>query len=218
MLPLSLPPRALSDPPPEGNEIENSSTLVDLNSDKETDGTQLSDRRRAVASRNAAPVRWTDWHTHRIDWVAGKSSWFVDGRHYLDKAYGVPTVPSYLILNMWSDGGVWSGEMQPQHEARLEIEWIEMVYNISDESPSRSGSKTRRRRRAAAAAGCRVVCTVDGAGANGILNGGVQNPAPSSAGPRNSTLWSGTDDRQFIIATAIGATVAAVLYIVDTTF
>lgn len=193
-----------------------------MNSDKETDGTQLTDRRRAVGARNAAPVAWTDWHTHRIDWVDSKSSWFVDGRHYLDKAYGVPTVPSYLILNMWSDGGVWSGEMQPLHEARLEIEWVEMVFNVSDESPSRSRSKTRRRllRRASQAAGddCRVVCTVDDAGATGILNGGIQSPRPSAAGPRNSTLWSGTDDRQFIIATAIGATVAAVLYIIDTTF
>lgn len=198
-----------------------------MNSDKKTDGTQLPDRRRAVGARNAMPVAWTDWHTHRIDWVTSKSSWFVDGRHYLDKAYGVPTVPSYLILNMWSDGGMWSGEMQPLDEARLEIEWVEMVFNISDESPSRSKFKTRRRlrRRATQAAAddyddddCSVVCTVDDAGATGILNGGIQSPRLSAAGPRNSTLWSGTDDRQFIIATAIGATVAAVLYIIDTTF
>src|SRR5437588_10347805 len=67
----------------EGNEIPGASTEVDLLSN---------------ASPIVKSVRWDEWHTHRIDWVKGKSSWFVDGVHLLDTRYSVPTVPSYFVM------------------------------------------------------------------------------------------------------------------------
>jgi beta-glucanase (GH16 family) len=159
---------------------------------------------------------WTDWHTHRIDWVEGKSSWYIDGEHIVDKTYGVPTVPAFFILNMWSDGGMWSGEMAENSEARLEIEWMEMAFNISDDgSPSRSRAKSRRN---TSRLDCAVECAVDdgGKGALHSRDYPLSDTPSSSSARRNSTMWSGTDDREFMIATAIGATVAVVLYIVDT--
>ncbi|CCX08486.1 concanavalin A-like lectin/glucanase domain-containing protein [Pyronema domesticum] len=184
-----------------GNEIKDASTLVDLNSLAQVDGTALTDKRSTVS--------WEDWHTHRIDWVAGKSSWYVDGKLVLEKTYSVPTIPSYLTLNMWSDGGMWSGEMKPGHEAKLEIEWIEMAYNTTDTTPTR-------RKRAVTQLDCKVTCK-DNSSDSGVLNGGWQKVGITSAGKKRIVygFWSGTDDREFAIATAIGATMAVVLYIVD---
>jgi beta-glucanase (GH16 family) len=122
---------------------------------------------------------WEDWHTHRIDWVEGKSSWYVDGVHVLDKTYGVPTTTAYLVLNMWSDGGVWSGEMEVDGEARLEIEWIEMAFNTSgaiDETDDDDSGSSKRKR--ADSGACSHVCTVD-------------DETPDSAAGRNSAFWSG---------------------------
>lgn len=77
-----------------GNEIVGASTSVNLNTGAKLDGSEDPD----VLRRSTPNVRWDQWHTHRLDWVHGRNSWFVDGKHYLDKAYGVPSVPSYLVL------------------------------------------------------------------------------------------------------------------------
>jgi hypothetical protein len=55
-----------------------------------------------------------------------------DGEMQEEKSYGVPQYPSLLIVNSWSDGGAWSGNMSLGESAYLGIEWIEMAYNTSD--------------------------------------------------------------------------------------
>lgn len=77
-----------------GNEIIGASTSVNLDTREQLDGSEDPD----VLRRSLPDVRWDQWHTHRLDWVQGRNSWFIDGEHYLDKTYGVPTVPSYLVL------------------------------------------------------------------------------------------------------------------------
>ncbi|KAA8914609.1 concanavalin A-like lectin/glucanase domain-containing protein [Sphaerosporella brunnea] len=150
-----------------GNQIPNASTRADLITNNLTDGTQLT-------SKRSPEFSWSDWHTHRIDWTAGKSSWFVDGNHVLDKTYGVPTATAYLVLNMWSDGGVWSGVMDVGKEARLEIEWIEMAFNTSDEE----GMGKREREPGQGGDGCRKLCVVDDSApslsAAGRIGGGLR--------------------------------------------
>ncbi|KAJ9648016.1 hypothetical protein H2199_001793 [Coniosporium tulheliwenetii] len=54
---------------------------------------------------------WREWHTHRIDWLEGRSSWYVDGELMARSEYSVPRKPSGLVMNLWSDGGSWSGNM-----------------------------------------------------------------------------------------------------------
>lgn len=78
-----------------GNEIPGASTSVNMATGAKLDGQYDPDSKR---KRTTTDIRWDQWHTHRIDWVEGRSSWFVDGDHYLDKKYGVPTIPSYLVL------------------------------------------------------------------------------------------------------------------------
>jgi len=118
-------------------------------------------KRSLLSPRADGDRAWTEWHTHRIDWVAGKSSWYIDGELQLEKTYGVPTVPSYVVLNMWGDGGVWSGEMKVGAEARLEIQWMEMAFNTSGpaEGPVDDGENAARRRFKRAET-CVNVCTL----------------------------------------------------------
>lgn len=77
-----------------GNEITGASTSVNLVTGAKLDGSVDPDALR----RRSTDVRWDGWHTYRLDWVRGRNTWFVDGKHYLDKKYGVPTVPSYLVM------------------------------------------------------------------------------------------------------------------------
>lgn len=74
---------------------------------------------------------YTEWLDHRIDWFDGLSRWWVDGEMVLEKTMNVPRDPSELILNLWSDGGEWSGGMSVGSEVVLGVEWIEMVFNTS---------------------------------------------------------------------------------------
>ena len=91
--------------------------------------------------------QWTRWTTQRLDWRDGMSSWWVDGVNVLNKTKNVPSKPSGVVLNLWSDGGVWSGNMTVGREVRVGVEWIEIVYNVS--SDSRKGT-------------CHLGCLVDG--------------------------------------------------------
>ncbi|KAF1814343.1 concanavalin A-like lectin/glucanase [Eremomyces bilateralis CBS 781.70] len=131
---------------------------------------------------------WRDWREMRIDWVPGVSRWYVDGEQVAENTYSVPRKPSGLILNMWSDGGEWSGEMDVGGSAELHVGWVQMVFNTSGpvEGPGegrggRYGSSKRSLssveestpeihqlvpRKGAKA--CKVVCAVDGTEQEGV--------------------------------------------------
>ncbi|MCJ1354894.1 MAG: hypothetical protein MMC33_004884 [Icmadophila ericetorum] len=77
---------------------------------------------------------WTGWTVYRLDWTPTKSEWFTNGYSVSNKTYSVPRKPSYFILNVWSDGGSWSGEMAVGGVATMDIEWLEMAYNTTTSS------------------------------------------------------------------------------------
>lgn len=82
-----------------------------------------------------APVPWTTWSTYRLDWLPGMSRWYVENQLQTSLAYGVPVDPSRLIINIWSDGGLWSGNLTVGDSVHLGIEWIEIAYNLAGEAP-----------------------------------------------------------------------------------
>lgn len=98
------------------------------------------------------PVPWTAWSTHRLDWFPGMSRWYVEDQLQASLAYGVPVDPSRLIINLWSDGGLWSGNLTVGDSVYLGIEWIELVYNTTGEPPKP----------------CNRVCRVDGVANPGV--------------------------------------------------
>lgn len=82
-----------------------------------------------------AHVPWTTWSTYRLDWFPGMSRWYVENRLQASLAYGVPVDPSRLIVNIWSDGGLWSGNLTVGNSVHLGIEWIQVAYNLTGETP-----------------------------------------------------------------------------------
>lgn len=77
------------------------------------------------------PVHWTTWSTHRLDWLSDISRWWVDNKPQDAKTYRVPDQPSRLVVNLWSDGGIWTGDMRYGQSVLLAIDYIELAYNIS---------------------------------------------------------------------------------------
>jgi hypothetical protein len=79
------------------------------------------------------PVRWTAWSTHRLDWYSEVSRWWVNDKPQAAKTYRVPNMDSRLVINLWSDGGVWTGDMNLGESIYLGIEYIELAYNRSSD-------------------------------------------------------------------------------------
>jgi beta-glucanase (GH16 family) len=144
-----------------------------------------------VPDASKAPTNlppWNEWHTHRIDWLPNMSRWFIDGKFIVQNTYSVPRKPSGLVLNMWSDGGTWSGNMSVGQSAELQLQWVQVVFNTSGkrEGPgeNRGGEKKEKRGLAELGGnmvgarsavlekrkekGCKTVCKVDGVEKDGF--------------------------------------------------
>lgn len=93
----------------------------------------------------ALPNPWTEWATHRLDWFQNLSVWSVDGLVQTTNTYRVPSSPSTLVFNLWSDGGEWSGKLAVNESVYLGIEWIQLAYNTSDNGHDGSNKQCRRR-------------------------------------------------------------------------
>lgn len=81
--------------------------------------------------------QWTEWNVYRLDWLPGRSAWYLNGEMAASTKVNVPGDESRVILNMWSDGGFWSGNMSVGDKAELQVQWIEMVFNMPDAKPGR---------------------------------------------------------------------------------
>lgn len=87
-----------------------------------------------VAAASTGPTNlppWDEWQTHRIDWLPKNSYWYLNDQQVAANTYSVPRKPSFLVLNMWGDGGEWSGNMTIGDHAEFQIQWIEMTFNTS---------------------------------------------------------------------------------------
>lgn len=69
------------------------------------------------------------------------SRWFIDQKFVAASNYSVPRKPSGLVLNMWSDGGVWSGNMSVGSSVELQVEWIQILFNTSGKRDGPGGKK-----------------------------------------------------------------------------
>jgi beta-glucanase (GH16 family) len=117
---------------------------------------------------------WTDWHTHRVDWLPGITRSYIDGKLVAQNKVNVPKKPSFIDVNMWSDGGVWTQAMAVGGEAELQIAWIQASFNTSGKIKR---SLFHKKKRAVdeyndnffeeqplskrAAAKCSSICTID---------------------------------------------------------
>lgn len=119
-----------------------------------------------VNGTNPGEMDWTQWMVYRVDWMPKMTSWYVNSDRVAQIAFQTPRDPAGLIVNMWSDGGSWTGNMSLYDEAYLQIQWIEVVYNTSGpvtgaahkrDNVGAVGFLEKRKGKA----GCKVVCGVD---------------------------------------------------------
>ncbi|KUJ17797.1 concanavalin A-like lectin/glucanase [Mollisia scopiformis] len=117
-----------------------------------------------VNGTNPGARDWTLWNTYRVDWMPKMTSWYVNGEGAANISFQTPKDPAGLILNMWSDGGVWTGNMSLYDEAYLQIQWMEFVYNTSGAASAKRdehGPSGLLEKRKGGTPGCKVVCGVD---------------------------------------------------------
>ena len=111
---------------------------------------------------------WSQWNVYRLDWMPKQSSWYVNGNSVANIKFQVPRDPAGLMVNMWSDGGSWTGNMTLHDEAYLQIQWIQLAYNTSgpyggnaakkrDDEGGFGGPLVKRK----GSKGCKVVCGLD---------------------------------------------------------
>ncbi|KAI1808434.1 glycoside hydrolase family 16 protein [Daldinia bambusicola] len=110
---------------------------------------------------------WTNWAVYRMDWSPGTTTWYINGDKVASISFQVPRDPSLLILNSWSDGGSWSGNMSVGEEAYLQIQWIDIIYNTTDSSNSKRDEQS-----------CVNICSIDETdkiGTQVLLQGGASS-------------------------------------------
>ncbi|KAF1911733.1 concanavalin A-like lectin/glucanase domain-containing protein, partial [Ampelomyces quisqualis] len=105
-------------------------------------------------------ARWDEWQTHRIDWLPKNSYWYLNNEQVAKNTYSVPRKPSFLVLNMWGDGGEWSGNMTVGDQAEFQIQWIEMTFNTSGpySGPNKDEKRSVEKRKTKT---CGNVCAID---------------------------------------------------------
>ncbi|CAD6499206.1 BgTH12-04858 [Blumeria graminis f. sp. triticale] len=79
---------------------------------------------------------YSQWNVWRMDWMPGQTSWYVNDVSVANISIQTPKDPAGLIMNMWSDGGLWTGNMSVGQSAYLNVQWIEIAYNTSGVSES----------------------------------------------------------------------------------
>jgi len=146
-----------------------------------------------VAAASVGPTglpHWDEWQVHRIDWLPKHSYWYLDNKQVAANTYSVPRKPSFMMLNMWSDGGEWSGNMSVGGQAEFQVQWIEMAFNTSGPYTGAKGGDKKRsvdlnlKKRAR---GCVTVCKIDSVTTKGTpeivsVNDGGEDDEGLSAG------------------------------------
>ncbi|KAF7173620.1 hypothetical protein CNMCM5623_005868 [Aspergillus felis] len=84
-----------------------------------------------AASVGTLSQPWTNPTTHRVDWLHNITKWYADGEIKASNTYHVPDQPSMMAINLWSNGGEWTGDMPVGQSVYIGIEWIEVAYNTS---------------------------------------------------------------------------------------
>ncbi|CAN9456787.1 unnamed protein product [Alternaria alternata] len=71
------------------------------------------------------------WNNYRLDWVNGRSAWYMNGAQSADTEVNVPEKESMIILSLWSNGGTFSGRMDIGQDAWFDVQWVELLFNTS---------------------------------------------------------------------------------------
>jgi beta-glucanase (GH16 family) len=109
----------------------------------------------AATSNASLPFKldWSTWNAYRLDWTPGKSTWYVNGEKVAEISFQTPRDPAALLVNMWGDGGPWTGEMAVHDAAFLQVQYIEIAYNTSGTAVTAPAQRTTSKGGASTATG-----------------------------------------------------------------
>ncbi|RYP03469.1 hypothetical protein DL765_010483 [Monosporascus sp. GIB2] len=178
------------------------------------DGDEIPEATRNVTLPRG--LQWTDWAVYRMDWTPTTTTHYVDGEQVAAIEFQNPRDPSQIFFNCWGDGGSWSGVMRRGHEAFLQIQWIDMVYNQTTKNTARSDGDAPEQFDVLAerdAGACSRVCSIDQTdkvGTTVLIDNGTSGGDGDEGGASSIfgvdghlhrfTLWI-----PFIVAVTIGA-------------
>ncbi|EJD45530.1 hypothetical protein AURDEDRAFT_64483, partial [Auricularia subglabra TFB-10046 SS5] len=72
------------------------------------------------------------FNEHRFDWLPGQSSFFFNGKRIdvrLSIVKNVATVPSQIMVNVWSNGDKYWSRGPPKKDAIATIQYIKLYFN-----------------------------------------------------------------------------------------
>lgn len=107
---------------------------------------------------------YSQWNIWRMDWMPGQTSWYVNDVSVANISFQTPKDPAGLIMNMWSDGGLWTGNMGLGNSAYINVQWIEIAYNTSETTHTKRqeiSNKPQSRFDKRDAPLCAAVCSID---------------------------------------------------------
>ncbi|GIZ47509.1 hypothetical protein CKM354_001059800 [Cercospora kikuchii] len=84
----------------------------------------------------------TEVHEYRVDWVEGKSRFFVDGEFQQEIEMNVPTTEGQWVWNAWTNGDPSFTVGPPENDAVFKIQKIVMIYNTTDDAGQQEGSRS----------------------------------------------------------------------------
>ncbi|WPB06215.1 uncharacterized protein RHO25_010872 [Cercospora beticola] len=97
----------------------------------------------AVEVNGVAPEdATTEVHEYRVDWVEGKSRFFVDGVFQQEMEMNVPTTGGQWVWNAWTNGDPSFTVGPPVNDAVFKIQKIVMMYNTTDDAGQQEGSSS----------------------------------------------------------------------------
>ena len=162
----------------------------------------------------------------------------MDDELVLQKTVNVPQRPRGMVLNLWGDGGNWSGEMKVGDEVVLGVHWVQVVFNISGNTDGRpgvvaeekegtnlndarigkggSGGLEKRREKADhQEEKCKVACHVNGVKQIGFPELTFNTTTTKSAAATNTLVSFGADGQLVVVLLAVLAIVCAAVWILS---
>ncbi|PNS18942.1 Beta-glucanase [Sphaceloma murrayae] len=74
------------------------------------------------------------WHEYRMDWVPGKTMFYIDGELVSQINQNVPATPGFFLWNNWSNGNAWA-KGPPQGTNTVKIQSIQAYFNRTSVKP-----------------------------------------------------------------------------------
>ena len=110
---------------------QDTSTFHATNQPSQVNGNEVPGATRAVNIAPPLNASWQDWNVWGIDWTASGVVWTFNGQAINTNTVNIPDEPMSFLMNVWSDGGSWSGEMAVGATAWMDIQYFHLAYNAS---------------------------------------------------------------------------------------